>query len=223
LINVTLEEAEILLVRYQQLMSPGMPFVVLPAGATAQLLQDQRPVLLRAISTVALFHDLPRQQTMVKDLIREIGERMLVNGEKSIDVLQGILVLVGWFHPHIFWCHQLTNLIHLGISLAIEMGVDRAPQQCQQETAGKTPRIPTLAEHRALLGLFFFTSMVSVHPVGPERAMVARQDSLAHHRDKGWMLPANGFTANTPLTYSFPLASRRWTPCPLLLTCSVAW
>lgn len=161
LIDVTLDEAEMLLDRYRRLLSAGMPFVVLPKEATAQLLHEQRPVLLRAVSTVALFHDLPRQQILVKDLIRDVGERMLVRGEKSIDILQGILVLVGWFHPHIFWCHQLTNLIHLGISLTIELGIDRAPQQCQQEINGKIPRIPTLAEHRALLGLFFYTSMVS--------------------------------------------------------------
>lgn len=160
LIDVTLEESEGLLHSYQHLLSPGLPFVVLPNGATAQSLYEQRPVLLRAISTVALFHDLPRQQSLVKDLIRDVGERMLLKGEKSMDLLQGIVVLIGWFHPHIFWCHQLTNLIHLGISLTVELGLDRVPAQCQQEN-GRSPRIPTLAEHRVLLGLFYYTSMVS--------------------------------------------------------------
>lgn len=164
LVDVSLDEAEMLLDRYQQLLSPGMPFVIVPREATAQLMHEQRPVLLRAISTVTLFHDLPRQQTLVKDLIRDIAERMLVKSEKSTDLLQGILLLIGWFHPHIFWCHQWLNLIHLGISLTVELGMDRALHQCEQESKGK--RIATLAEHRALLGLFYYTSMVSSNGFG---------------------------------------------------------
>lgn len=162
LVEVTLEEAEGLLHRYQQLLSPGLPFVVVPVETTARSLLEQKPVLLRAISTVAFFHDLPRQQSLIKDLIRDIGERMLVKGEKSIDLLQGIVVLVGWFHPHVFWCQQLTNLIHLGISLIIELGLDRILPQCQQDGTGKAPRTPSLVEHRAHLGLFYYTSMVSI-------------------------------------------------------------
>lgn len=162
LIDITPDEAEGLLHRYRELLSPGMPFVVLPDDATTQSLQEQKPVLLRAITTVALFHDLPRQQSLVKDLIREIGERLLVKGEKSLDILQGIIVLVGWFHIHIFWCQQLSNLIHLGISLSLDLGIDRKSHQFQQTVNGKPPRVPILAENRALLGLYFFTSMVSL-------------------------------------------------------------
>lgn len=160
--DITPDEAEGLVHRYRQLLSPGMPFVVLPDDAITQSLQEQQPVLLRAITTVALFHDLPRQQSLVKDLIREIGERMLVKGEKSVDLLQGILVLMGWFHPHIFWCPQMSNLVHLGISLSIDLGIDRKSHQFQRDVNGKAPRVPVLAENRALLGLYFHTSMVSV-------------------------------------------------------------
>jgi hypothetical protein len=38
---------------------------------------------------VASFHNTAIQQTMAKDLMREISERMLINGEKSLDLLQG--------------------------------------------------------------------------------------------------------------------------------------
>ncbi|CZT25367.1 uncharacterized protein RCC_11098 [Ramularia collo-cygni] len=161
LIDITLDEAEGLIHRYRQLLSPGLPFVALPDDATAQSMQEQRPVLLRAVTTVALFHDLPRQQLLVKDLIRAIGERMLVKGEQSLDILQGIIVLIGWFHPHVFWNRQLGNLIHLGISLSMDLGIDRKTQQFEQDVNEKPLRISGLAENRALLGLYFYTSMLS--------------------------------------------------------------
>lgn len=82
-------------------MSAGLPFVVMPHSMTAQELYRSKPVLLRAITTVTLFHDLPRQQLLVKDLLRDISERIMIKGEKSVDLLQAILVFVCWYHPHV--------------------------------------------------------------------------------------------------------------------------
>jgi hypothetical protein len=70
-------------------MAPHMSFVVIPLGSTVSILGRTRPFLLQAITTVASFHNTATQQTMAKDLMREISERMLINGEKSLDLLQG--------------------------------------------------------------------------------------------------------------------------------------
>ena len=123
--------AEVLFDRYQRLMSAAFPFVVLPENVSVQALRKDKPVLLRAISTVALFHDRARQADFVKDVLRDIGERILVKNEKSMGILQGILVLVSWFHPHLIYTQQVTNLLHLGIALGTDMGIDRLPQQRQ--------------------------------------------------------------------------------------------
>lgn len=88
--------AEILLDRYRRLMAHANPFVVIP-DVSAQNLNEKKPFLLHAIVTVTYFHDLPRQTTMVKQIMRDISERILINGEKSIDILQGIIVLVCWY------------------------------------------------------------------------------------------------------------------------------
>lgn len=77
-------------------MAHANPFVVIP-DVSAQNLNEKKPFLLHAIVTVTYFHDLPRQTTMVKQIMRDISERILINGEKSIDILQGIIVLVCWY------------------------------------------------------------------------------------------------------------------------------
>lgn len=123
-----------------------MPFVVLQPHATAQQLLTKKPLLLHAIVTITHFHDLPRQQLMVKQLIRDISERVLINNEKSVDVLQGILVFVAWYHPHMFWGQQVTNLLHLAMALVVDMGVDRSPQECRdfKATTAKAVHGPSL-------------------------------------------------------------------------------
>lgn len=91
-LGVTMSEAEILLDRFKRLMAPGLPFVVLTPKNTARQLYSEKPFLLHAIVTVTYFHDLPKQQFMVKQLMRDVSERLLMNSEKNIGILQGILV-----------------------------------------------------------------------------------------------------------------------------------
>ncbi|KAK4549368.1 hypothetical protein LTR36_006365 [Oleoguttula mirabilis] len=170
-LGVTMSEAEILLDRFKRLMAPGLPFVVLPTEVTAQQLYSQKPFLLHAIVTVTYFHDLPKQQSMVKQLMRDASERMLMNNEKNIGILQGILVFVAWYHPHVFWGQQTTNLLHLAIALTIDMGIDRLSSACHvdfKHAATKAVHGPnlgsrpaTLEEHRALAGVFYLTSTLA--------------------------------------------------------------
>ena len=169
-VGVSLSEADILLDRYRRLMSHGMPFVVLPSNVTAQQLYTEKPVLLHAITVVTYFHDLTKQQLLVKQLIRNISERILINNEKSIDLLQGILVFVTWYHPHIFWGQQMTNLLHLAEAMTIDLGISKAPQQCvdfkqaaTKAVHGPSPfgKLPTLEEYRVIVGLFYTTSMLA--------------------------------------------------------------
>lgn len=74
------------------------------------------------------------------------------------------------FHPHIFWCPQINNLLHIASAMTIDMVIDRPPHQCvnfsQATTRAVTGlphvgRTPTLEEHRVLAGSFYLTSMLS--------------------------------------------------------------
>jgi hypothetical protein len=77
-------------------MAPVMPFVVIPSGTEFSKLAQDKPFLMKTITTVACFHDLARQQVMVKDLMRQISEKLLLYNEKSLEVLQGIMILTTW-------------------------------------------------------------------------------------------------------------------------------
>lgn len=163
-----MSEAEILLDRFVRLMAPTFPFVVLPLHTTARQLLTINPLLLHAIVTVTYFHDFPKQQIMLKQLMRHISERILINGEKSLDILQGILILVAWYHPHVFSQQQTTNLLHLAQALTIDLQIDRPAMQCEgfKHAAAKSgpnppppPKQPTMEEYRALAGTYYMSAM----------------------------------------------------------------
>lgn len=94
--TISLNEAEVLLDRYKRLMAEGMPFLVIPEEKMAWHVAEETPFLMQAIATVTMFHNLPRQQAMAKQLMRQISEKLLINGERSLEVLQGMLVFLNW-------------------------------------------------------------------------------------------------------------------------------
>ncbi|TKA79019.1 hypothetical protein B0A55_03167 [Friedmanniomyces simplex] len=170
-LGVTMGEAEILLDRFRRLMAPSLPFVILPPGLGAAQLYEQNPFLLHAIVTVTYFHDLSKQQTLVKHLMRDVSQRILLDNEKNVGILQGLLVFVAWYHIHVFWGQQVTNLLHLAIAMTIDLGIDRVPGSCQSDFKTATAKAvqgsafmqkaASLEEHRVLAGVFYLTSMLA--------------------------------------------------------------
>jgi len=80
---------------------------------------------------------------------------------------------VAWYHPHIFWGQQVTNLLHLAIAMATDLGIER-PTTCtvsefktiKRSMHGPTgskwnPRESSLEDHRTYAGLFYLTSMLA--------------------------------------------------------------
>lgn len=94
--TLSMEEATMLLDRYKRFLASSMPFVVLEEGIDAWSLTHTKPFLMQVIAAVAYFHDLPKQQVMVKDLMRQISEKLIIRNEKSLEVLQGMLILIAW-------------------------------------------------------------------------------------------------------------------------------
>jgi hypothetical protein len=88
------EEAEVLLNRFRQ-MTPCFPFMVLPASTTARDLLRERPFLYHCIMAVSC--QSPRKQIAFgEEMMQYLGEQMLVKGQKSLDLLLGILTYAGW-------------------------------------------------------------------------------------------------------------------------------
>ncbi|GAB7362607.1 hypothetical protein MBLNU230_g2920t2 [Neophaeotheca triangularis] len=185
-LDASFDEAEMLLDRYRRYMAPGCPFVLIGSEETAFDMRQKRPFLLHAIVVFAYYHDWAKQADMLLSFMRDVSERVLINSEKTIDIIQGLVVAIAFFHSHAFSKMQLANLTGLATSLVSALGLNREPgsclkheqAQCDLRTEAGTDksalessrattdniaaRKQTLNEHRAVAGVFYQSSTFSV-------------------------------------------------------------
>lgn len=77
------------------------PFVILPPGVSAASMRETRPHLYRAIIFAAGRRFPDRQKQLADALLKIIGKATLIRGEKSLDLLQGLLVFIAWYAKHL--------------------------------------------------------------------------------------------------------------------------
>lgn len=107
-----------------------------------------------------------------------MSDRIMLKGEKSIDLLQAyvlttlsrngglvlmhtnsIVIFVAWSHPHVFLNRQTNNMLYLAMAMVADMGLGRQPHS--NAIFGVELRAQSNEGHRILLGLFYFSSSES--------------------------------------------------------------
>jgi hypothetical protein len=173
---LSLSTADALLNKYKRVHSKFFPFVIVAPDTDAPTLRGESPFLFLAIMTTCLEGDHLLQRRLGIEMKKILCERAIVGNERDIDLLQGLLVHLGWSHFHFNPLNkQLYMLLHMAISLVTDLDLDRCPAHRDQRVAsnlcchpmnantlgqGKLPaqcrRTP--AEIRALLGCFYLSS-----------------------------------------------------------------
>ncbi|KAF5020108.1 hypothetical protein F66182_7871 [Fusarium sp. NRRL 66182] len=142
------------------------PFVVVPESVTAARLKETRPFLMSSIRMVASFKSLRSMRAQMYYLMRHIADHMLIRSERSLDLLLGIIIIVAWYQYHCFMHAQLNNLIALAATLVGELGLHRSPTILERTNLMVVnpfqPRDRTNEERRALLGIWFLSSSMSL-------------------------------------------------------------
>lgn len=95
---------------------------------------------------------------------------MLVDGERNLDLLYGIMVFTGWSQAHVHPTPIITNLVQLAMSIIADLGLNRPPPKCPQHLilnydARGCPKplaqpTRTIEERRAVLGVFWLSSVL---------------------------------------------------------------
>lgn len=90
-------EAMGLLNHFRTFFVQHFPFVTIPMDMSSEELRQQKPYLYRTIMMVAA-HDQPvRQLEMGKEILSGFSTTLLFKAEKSLDLLQAMLVYNAWF------------------------------------------------------------------------------------------------------------------------------
>lgn len=156
------ESDETLLLIYRNQLSNPLPFVIIPASTTSRQLQATRPFLMKVIRMVASVRHLRLVRGLSRALMEHISNAMLIKSERSLDLLQGILVFLGSYHYHCMAHTQFNNLVRLAVSLVEDLEIGTCPKSRRRSqlplARAEEPLSRTNEEKRALLGVWYMSS-----------------------------------------------------------------
>ncbi|KAH8652183.1 hypothetical protein BX600DRAFT_553624 [Xylariales sp. PMI_506] len=170
-LRITLAEADQILSEYRTDFVHRFPFVPLPIGS-ARDLHHERPFLLKTIISSCRPRTFAIKSEFDRWFRETVAHRIVVLNESNIELLQAILVYLAWREFHIYAHARDSGLLHLAMSIAGNMGLYKAPhvqKGLQRSIADSTtmrirgfnsPTLHTSADQRALLGLFYISSVV---------------------------------------------------------------
>ncbi len=127
---VTKEMAQTLLDRFRDNATEQFPFVVIPAGASLDSVRQESPFLFLVVVATMLFDDPSLQHQLGEDVREQALHRILLGAEKSLDLLQGLLVYTTWYcHFYQADKHQELLMSQLCVTLAHDLGISKNKRQ----------------------------------------------------------------------------------------------
>lgn len=93
---LSVETAQTYLIVFQTVMTPHFPFVIIPPDVSVHHLRLDKPFLFLAILAAASYENMPLQRSLGAEVKKAVSARMILNGEVSFDMLQGLLVYLAW-------------------------------------------------------------------------------------------------------------------------------
>ncbi|OAQ66003.1 fungal transcriptional regulatory protein [Pochonia chlamydosporia 170] len=174
--QLTAQEAANYLSIYTTEYAPNFPFVLIPSTMNPHSLHAESPGLFWAIMTAIAPQSFTLQQDVKTWFRQYIAEHMIVRQEKSLHLLQAILIHLAWGDFHFYINSEATNFLQLAFALVMDLRLDKSP-----ESSAATVRsllgeawtalhqgIPyrlgvphTLDDKRAVLGFYHLSSLVS--------------------------------------------------------------
>ena len=94
-VNLDLHEAEKMLSRFRR-QKLYFPFVEISDSEPASAMATKRPFLLLAILVVSSLRNPLLQRRTDEKFRRVLSDRVVFQGEKSLDYVQGLLVYIAW-------------------------------------------------------------------------------------------------------------------------------
>lgn len=97
---VDCSQAEELYELFSDSLAPLYPLVLVPDPLTWQAVRQNRPLLFQAALTAASSGVDPKlSEILFRDTGKLLAEKVVLAGDKSLDLVQALLILATWHHP----------------------------------------------------------------------------------------------------------------------------
>ncbi|OGE56023.1 hypothetical protein PENARI_c003G06539 [Penicillium arizonense] len=156
-------------------MASYFPFVRLPYSCTAASMAEDRPFLLLAAVAAASSEYCHLQDALIRQFKESLSQRVVVAGEKDLDLLQGLLVHLAWFHFHFVpGSQQAYQYLQIAISMVIDLRLD---QEAADLVELRTELSDTYIREacRAYLGCYYMSNIIAMTSGKP--------NNLQFHKD----------------------------------------
>ncbi|KAL0931652.1 tRNA processing endoribonuclease [Colletotrichum truncatum] len=177
-------ESNLMLQTFKDELQPLYPFVIVPPHMGPAELAAERPYLWKGIMMTACHLDATRQVTLGNELLEDIVQSAFTKPKKSLDVLQGLQLLIAWYHYNIN-SFQLTNLLFLARSMCISLGFKDNPISIKERERGicinvQDPAAATVTKEqmstrlelmRAFAGCYYLNTLVFTTNKRPDAFM----------------------------------------------------
>jgi hypothetical protein len=146
---------DVLLAIYTTQLVPCFPFVPLPSDSTPSQLASTRPFLWRVIRMVSSLRSHRSMHGQSLAIMQHLSEAVMIRGERSLDLLQGVIVMVAFYHYHCLVHGQFNNLTLLAMAMVGDLNYHKPlrPSKLDGEVGVRTDE-----ERRALLGAWYLSS-----------------------------------------------------------------
>ncbi|KAL9565924.1 hypothetical protein ACKAV7_010106 [Fusarium commune] len=173
--RISQQEASDRLDVYRRDYVPHFPFVPVPSSMCASELYVESRVLFWTILAVVSPLGDKVQMEFKAWFRRYLAEHLVVRQEKSIDILQAMLIYLAWNDFHFYGELQVTNIIQMAIGLVIDLRLDKhaghflgGPKTLLGDAWTSMSKHPikmkvhqTAADKRAVLGVYHITNLLS--------------------------------------------------------------
>ncbi|KAK2000476.1 hypothetical protein LX36DRAFT_572244 [Colletotrichum falcatum] len=182
--SLSATEAEEYLDVYRTRLVPNFPFVPVRHDVTAAELHDTKRFLFWCIMQAVVPQTAAVQKAVDDWVRRHAAMHVIVLGEQSIEILQGLLIYTAWGDVHLQMGTNAYSLMQMAIGLVMQMTmfhlaqfVNWMPKSLQADACaflGRGKQLDsakqTLEEQRAILGGYFVASRhVYFNPVAMRR------------------------------------------------------
>jgi hypothetical protein len=160
---LSLDEAQILIDNYRTKAIQHFPFVPVSSETTVASLRATKPFLFMCIMATMKFDNCTIQRQIGEEVRIQAHQRVLMQSESSLELLQGILVYLAWYQYFFisYEKQQIVPIAQLCVSLIQNLGLDQNPDNMRRkvdlgpdETASGRKAARSVEQLRALLGTY---------------------------------------------------------------------
>ena len=126
---VSMATARQLFELYRKDLFPHYPMVVIPDSTSADELRQTKPALFLAIIAAAAGAESSELSARLdQEVLHMYATKSLIHSEKSIELVQALLVSAVWYHPpNKFGQLKYYEYIHMAATMAMDIGIGTRP------------------------------------------------------------------------------------------------